>query len=328
MSQLWLKFLERIGSPLRTRPALTDVHDPTLASQGLWHEFSAYDVLFQLYGPPKNSPWYPYHCPTLFAAIDRLRMQPRLTELSPEVTAPQPEQAWQWLAEDTLVLLELNGGLSVQMGARLLIEAGAQLVSTFDHWPMANRERAINQTSYLSMEALAWPPQHVRGNVAIDSRDVMDSMVSMAPEVHRRTLAGIAATAPAVWMFDSRRLVASKPGPGDFDNRYYIDDSILPSAPMLARHGIRKLVYFSHSPDSNPSSDLTVMINQCQQAGMSLLNVALSEPATWVEPLPMAAPPEVRLSGLFFPKTQIGGFGRKVPEPSESSGGSFSGGGG
>lgn len=328
MSQRWLKLLERIGAPTRTIPELSDVQRPPRLRQGLWHEFRDYDILFQLYGPPADSPFYPYHCPTIFAAIDRLNLQPRLTELSPEVTMVRPEGAWQWLEPDTFVLLELPGGLSVQMGAHLLIESGAQLISAFDHWPLPNPLKSFDETSYTGMEAMPWPPQNIRINVAIDSRDVLDSMVTLAPRVFERTRKGIAADAPAVWMCDSRRTIATRPGPGDFDNRYYIDDSILPGEAMLRRMGIRRLVYFGASSQTAPSNDLSVFVNECHRSGIELLNVALDDPASWVEPLPMTPPPEVRLSGMKFPKSQIGGFGRQVPVPSESSGGSFSGGGG
>jgi hypothetical protein len=326
MSQRWLKLLELIGSPLRRKPALTDPANPGRVLQGLWHEFSDYDLLFQLYGPPVDSPFFPYHCPTLFAAIDRLNLQPRLTELSPELDH-QPDGRWQWMASDTVVLVELHGALSVQVGARLLVETGAQLVCTFDHWPLANPRRRAAGSNLLNIEPLPWPPQP-RTDVAIDSSDLIDAMVTLAPEVHERTRAGIAANAPAVWLCDSRRTIPTRPGPGDFDNRYYIDDSILPGAPMLLRHGIRKLVYFGASKLSEPSDDLTLFINECHRAGLELLNVALDEPATWALPLPMVPPPEVRLSAMQFPKSQVGGFGRSVPMPSESSGGSFSGAGG
>jgi hypothetical protein len=328
MSQRWLKLLETIGSPLRRKPKLADALDTSQVRQGLWHEFSGYDVLFQLYGPTADSPFYPYHCPTLFAAIDRLNLRPRLTELSPEVSGPRPEDAWQWLQPDCFVIMELPGGLSVQMGAHLMIETGAQLISVFDHWPLPNPVRSVHMSSYLNMAPLPWPPQNVRTNVAIDSRDILDSMVSLAPAVHERRLKGIDAHAPAVWMCDSRRMVGSRPGPGDFDNRYFIDDSMLPSAAMLLRLGIRRLVYFGSSLEASPSTDLSMFFNECHKAGMTLLNVALESPETWSAPAPMTPPPEKRLWGLMFPKSQIGGFGRQVPIPSESSGGSFSGAGG
>jgi hypothetical protein len=328
MSQRWLKLLETLGSPLNAKPPLKDALAEGVIRHGHWHEFRHYDILFQLYGPPAASPFLPFHCPTLFAGIDRLNLRPRLTELSTEVTIERPDGAWQWLKPDTFVLMDLPGGLSVQMGASLLIEAGAQLISAFDHWPAANPQRSPNETSYIHMAALPWPPQHLRGDVAIDSRDVLDSMVSLAPQVWQRTRQGIATNAPAVLLCDSRRTVASTPGPGDFDNRYYIDDSILPGEALLRRQGIRQLAYFSASSASEPSADLTLFINECARGGMRLLNIALDQPETWASPLAMRPPAEVRLSSLAFPKSQVGGFGRKIPVPSESSGGSFSGAGG
>lgn len=328
MSQRWLKLLETLGSPLRLKPALKDALADGQIGQGLWHEFRHYDLLFQLYGPPQGSPFLPYHCPTLFAGIQRLNVQPRLTELSPEVTATRPDGAWQWLKPDTFVIMDLPGGLSVQMAAQMMIEAEAQLISAFDHWPTANPARSFNESVYVNMTALPWPPQQVRTDVAIDSRDVIDSMISLAPQVWRKTRAGIAPQAAAILMCDSRRTVTTRPGPGDFDNRYYIDDSILPGEAMLRRLGVRQLVFFGQSEATEPSADLTLFINECARGGMRLLNVVLDQPETWAMPLPMRPPTEVRLDGLAFPKSQVGGFGRKIPVPSESSGGSFSGAGG
>lgn len=328
MSPRWLKLLETLGSPLNAKPALRDALAEGVIRHGHWHEFRHYDILFQLYGPPAGSPFQPFHCPTLFAGIDRLNLQPRLTELSPEVTAERPAGAWQWLQPDTFVLMDLPGGLSVQMAAHLLIESGAQLISAFDHWPAANPVRHFNEASYTQMAALPWPPQQVHSDIAIDSRDLLDSMVSLAPRVWQRTRQGIAADAPAILMCDSRRTVAAKVGPGDFDNRYYIDDSILPGEALLRRLGIKQLAFFGASAATEPSPDLTHFINECARGGMRLLNIALDQPETWAVPLPMGPPVEVRLSSLAFPKSQVGGFGRKIPVPSESSGGSFSGAGG
>lgn len=328
MSQRWLKLLETLGSPLRTKPALKNPFAEGQVRNAQWHEFRHYDLLFQLYGPPAGSPFLPYHCPTLFAAIERLNVQPRLTELSPEVTATRPDGAWQWLTPDTFVLMDLPGGLSVQMAAHMMIESQAQLISAFDHWPSANPMRSFNENSYVQMTPLAWPPQQVSAAVAIDSRDVLDSMITLAPQVWRHARNGIAADSPAILMCDSRRTVTIKPGPGDFDNRYYIDDSILPGEALLRRLGVRQLVFFGQSEATEPSADLTPFINECARGGMRLLTVALDNPQSWAVPLPMRPPTEVRLSALAFPKSQVGGFGRRIPVPSESSGGSFSGAGG
>ncbi len=330
MSPQWSKFLEQIGAPMRTAPRLTNVFAAGVIREGLWHEFRAYDRLFRLFGPSRRSPWFPFHCPTLFAAIDRLNLSPQLIELAPEVLAERPPEAWSWLTPGTLTIVELDGGLAAQIGGKLVAESpsGAQLVSTFDHWPRANPQRASRISGVQNLPALPWPPQNVFTGVAIDSMDVIHSMVSLAPEIYRRLSNGIDPDAPPIWLCDRRRVRTVKPGPGDYDNRYFIDDSLLPTPLVLRQHGIAGLVYFGPDADAVPSDDLTVWLNQCQRAGMALRRVALDDVRTWVTPLPMAAPAERRLAGRKFPKSQIGGFGRKIPEPQEGSGGSFSGGGG
>jgi hypothetical protein len=326
MSQRWLKLLERIGAPhLRASAGSAEVQFRNVRD-GVWHEFCDYEVLFRLYGPPPESPWYPYHCPTLFAAIDRLNLGPRPIQMSPEVALRGPAGAFAWLERGAMAVLDLPGGLAVQLGARLMLEAGVQLVSTFDHWPLANPVRPGPAPE--NLEPRPWPPQDTLRSVAIDSRDVIDSMVSLAPQVYRRWQQGLAVDAPPVWLCDMRRMSAVRPGPGDFDNRYFIDDSLLPSAALLRQHGIERLVYVRYGFPSQPSADLARFLRECHDAGIALRSAVLVEPTSWAEPMPMAPPPAIPLAGRKFPKSQIGGFGRRIPEPSESSGGSFSGAGG
>ncbi len=331
MSPRWSKLLERLGKPLGQPAPAPDIFTAGAVRQGLWHEFRDWEALFQLYGPAADSPWQAFHCPTLFAGIDRLRLQPRLTELAPEVSEPQPAGAWQWLGPDSLVLVDLKGAESVQLAVRMLTECpgGAQLVSAFDHWPAANPVRqTLNESRYVNMTPLLWPPRTVDRSVAIDSMDIINSMVTLAPQVYQRRQAGIASDAPGIWLCDSRRLVAMKPGPGNFDNRYYIDDSILPGPELLALHKISRVVLVSISAENDPSDDLCSFLNGCHGRGMTLSRVALEQPETWTVPVPLPPPPAVRLAGLKYPKSQVGGFGVKVPVPSESSGGSFAGAGG
>ncbi len=327
MSPHWLKLLERLGAPLERTGELEDPFAPGRIRQGAWHEFRHHEILFQLYGPPADSPWYPFHCPTLFAAIERLKLMPRLTELAPELSSDRPDGAWGWLDRETAVVVDLRGGLSVQLGASLAIEAGAQLISTFDHWPQPNPLKPFAESSYVNMAPLPWPPEQVDNRVAIDSRDVIDSMISLAPEVYQRRRLGLAADAPPVWLCDARRMRAVKPGPGHFDNRYYIDDSLLPTPEQLLRAGIRRVVLFADEADSPVSDDLSVFLAASHRAGLILRRAALADLDSWVRLLPMEPPLPVQQSGLFYPKSQVGGFGRRVPVPSESSGGSFGGGG-
>ncbi|MGY6587655.1 MAG: hypothetical protein ACXIUB_05135 [Wenzhouxiangella sp.] len=328
MSPPWSKLLERLAKPLGRRPTLRRLDDPETIKQGLWHEYAAHDLLFQLYGPEPDSAFYPYHCPTIFAAVERLNIQPRLTELAPEARLGRPDGAWEWLDASTFVLIDLPGALSVQMAVRMMAERAGQPIATFDHWPAAGVQRSFNANSYRHMTPLAWPPKQPNLNIAVDSTDVLNVMVTLAPRLHQLKQRGIKPDAPALMMCDSRRTVASKPSPGDFDNRYFIDDAMLPSSDWLQRRGVSTLAFFGESLQSSPSCDLTMFINECHRAGMKLINLGLNDPGSWAVPLPMMPPPPVRMGGLTFPKSRVGGFGKRVPVPSESSGGSFSGAGG
>ncbi|MCP1727504.1 hypothetical protein J2T60_001504 [Natronospira proteinivora] len=320
MSQRWLKLLERLGTPLRARPTLADPFEKTGASGDAWYDFRDYYSLFRLYGPPPESVWHPYHCPTLFAGIDRLKLLPRPLENSPAVNQSRPEGAWDWLRPGTMTLIDLPGAESLQLGAALFLERECQLIASYDHWPRANPMKHPERSDLDGVVESSWPPK-VNSTVAVDSQDIIDAMVTLAPKIYQRHRLGVAADAPPVWLCDSRRLTAPKPGPGSFDNRYFIDQSILPSLERLKNQGIRGLIYVAKDGAQRPSDDLVGILREVGSAGLLLRRVHLSEPDSWANPLPLQVPAPVRLVGKKFPKSDMGGFGKEIPIPEDSGGG-------
>ncbi|MFU8805671.1 MAG: hypothetical protein ACNA8W_17795, partial [Bradymonadaceae bacterium] len=237
MSQRWLKFLKTIGSPSSAAPWMRD--DSSIGENPpSWEACQQYDLLFTLYGPLSTSPWAPYQCPTIFASIERLNLTPLRVELSPAFYAPRPEGAWEWLKSDTMVLLELGDTMVIEVGVTLMREANAQLVSTFDHWPRPRTGGRLIP-------------------IAVNSTGIINTMATLAPEAHA-AYQRLTPESPPVWLCDRRRLGSPHVAraPGDFDNRYYIDDSILPGVNTFKKGGIRRVVYFSEDIRMEPNDDL------------------------------------------------------------------------
>lgn len=309
MYPLWLQFLERVGTPLSGQTSSPILPLPT-HRELTWRDAQRHDVLFQLYGPIAGGPWEPYQCPTLFAALDRLALTLVEVEPAPGYRTHRPAGCWSWLEGDAIVLLDLPGATVIEVGAMLVREVGVQLISTFDHWFMAENARRMTQVSEM-----------------VDPRPLLHMMASLAPDVHTHRQA-VGPTAPAVWLCDHRRLgnPLLRPEPNTFDNRYFIDDSILPGIPLLKRAGIGRVVYF-HMQETveaggtpsrvRPSADLGPFLREAHAAGMRLEEVFLMDQETWVTPRPMAPPVVQDFPLKNYSRTDLGGFGKLIPMPSE-----------
>ncbi len=304
MSQRWLKFLKKFGTRGRAQPGLAE--EDLLNSISNPKMFGNYEVLFQLYGPLTGSPWVPYHCPTLFAAIDKLRIVPKERLMSKFYERQFAPEAWGWLGADTMVIVDLPGATTIEAGV-ILIKEAAQPICTFDHWPFATGNRSAARV--------------------VDPEPIIDMMFTLAHEVleARKTLTTHVAP---VWLCDNRRLGGRgqiRPLPGTFDNRYFIDDSILAGPKTLRKGGIRKVVYFNERLEDDPLPDLVPFLIEAHKLGLTLQQVSLTDENTWVEPSPMEVPFMRKLPIQGFRRTDMGGFGQMIPVPSE---GSYSSGGG
>lgn len=168
----------------------------------------------------------------------------------------------------------------------------------------------------------AWPPADIRTDVAVDSRDVLDAMATAAPEVLRRRqqlqAAGKLESAAPVWICDSRRLVPREMEAGEYDNRYFIDPALLPTADMLQRHGITKAVYWRSQEGDSYLEDLAWWFAELEGAGITILRVDLNNPQTWAAPRsPVLPPGGVKYEGPSFYQSKSGGFGAYLPDPED-----------
>lgn len=305
----WFKLLEALG---RIRLKIGFKRDLRVGSPrevdaqgGMgWRAFRSAEELYRVWGPAPGSPWEPFHCLPLFAAVDRIpreRLGPTAlgplagkADLAPVPAharpgAPRPE----WLDDGTWTILDLPGRSSVIAAVWLVGSGPCQPVCTFDNWP---HPKGILHPQEVLAELLRW------------ATTVADLRSGLRPE------------SPPVWICDSDRLGRRKGVPGEFDNRYFLDDSILPGPALLRGAGIHKVVYVTHNARTVPVEDLEGSLSDLLRSGMEVLHVELTNPDD--EPRPLASlRTKKRPKQTGFRRSAAGGFGTTVPEPSSGGGG-------
>jgi hypothetical protein len=357
MWRLWSRGLELLGRFRLPRPPSRQktlrVGDPTSpdARGGFgWHDFLDAERLYDVWGPLPESVWVPFHCVPLFAAVDSLErwqigptapaelqdgsaepeppLEPAATgpaavaqadddvRAAPNVSAatglagsdaaarvqrrrrpPLPAAARPgapapiWLQQDTWTILDVPGPTAVEAAA-WLVGAGCQPVCTFDNWP---HPRGVLRSEATLAELLRW--------------------ATTIADLRRRLRSG----SPPLWICDSERLGNAPPRPRDFDNRYYLDDSILPGPEMLRRAGIRRMVYVTLEGRETPLPDLDAHFRELIAAGFRVLQASLLNSAG--NPTSILLPPLPRRPPSKFSRSSAGGFGKDVPDPSSGGGG-------
>jgi len=336
MWQQWSRFLELLGR-IRVPVSLSSARgcgDATAndAEGGRgWMAYARTEALFQVWGPLEGSPWEPYHCVPLFASVDR--MDRRLVGPTPsrevEEDAARLKEAGasggtgagaaagaafllpaharpgapapSWLESGTLCVVDLPGRSTVEAAAWLVTAASAQPVCTFDHWPHA---KGLLPAERIVAELLRWATTMTmaRGRIPLD--------------------------APPLWICDAMRLGTRTGKPGDFDNRYYLDDSILPTPRVLHGAGIHRVIYLGldggeSGPDAPaqgsaiPLADLVDWFTELLAGGIEILHVPVSDPE--LRPRTFQGPTRrPRFSTKGYRRSAAGGFGTEIPEPSSS----------
>jgi hypothetical protein len=302
------KLLEAIGSlGPRARPGREVFIGPRDATDEAggdsWRRYVRPEELHDLWGPARGSLWEPFHAAPLFAALDRLSptvigpvAPPRLeAPIGPE--APPPP----WAGAGTLVMADLDGPRSVSVAVWLCAAAGYQPVCTFDNWP--------DRIGLVKSEA------------------VLGALLYHAPRM-AAARAGLRADSPPVWICDRDRLSGSIPARASyFDNRYLLDDSLLPGPGLLRSAGLRRLVYLA-PPGLTVREDLGPYLTALERSGVDLFELELGAPeglAALRTLVPSTAPLPLGITR----RSAAGGFGAIVRPPSEwegGGGGSFRGG--
>jgi len=150
-----------------------------------------------------------------------------------------------------------------------------------------------------------------------------------ALRAHAGTVAGLGLLpdAPPAFLIDKYRLAGgAQPSPGTFDNRWVVLAQDFPSGVFLASHGIRGVLLLE--PAGWLDGDLAHVLRRWQEAGLPLERLDPASPSR--VPLDVPRPSRFRAllyrTGVLFGlrRNAAGGFGAKVPVPSQ--GGGFHGG--
>ena len=309
MSRLLSNLLSFIGS-LRIRTSVEktvmDVGDPTIPdAQGSaeWRNFATTEALYAVWGPPSGSPWEPYHCVPLFASLQTIppdRIGPGTPQQNLQVDQHplfHPSEikkplAAAWATQQTLAILDIPGMYSVPMAVRLMA-SGFQPVCTFDNWPhwvgLIKSELALAQLLRFASTA-----KILRENISPQSSPV--------------------------WVCDRDRLGDRAAKPREFDNRYYLDDSILPSPETLRKNGISQIVCVVPEASMMPRDDLRSYFRDLRKENFSAIyGASLQDSELGLFPVPSETF-EINFKQNLLNRNDAGGFGVLVPEPSSSGG--------
>lgn len=269
-----------------------------------WRDAADARKLHDLWGPPQSSAWSGYHRPTLFAALDSIPSARVFPAAPPGLDAASaPRQLPSWFGPRTAVILDVPGDAAVAYGALLCLRGGYAPVATFNNWPHA---RGVIPVHRALAALLHYSPWAREGWDRIEDKDA----------------------APPVFLADSARIGAANVKPRDFDNRYYLLETDLPSGATLAARGIETLVYV-HDPGDVPpeSDDLNGYLHEAakrvrvQHASVSFVSWGFHEPAPLdvaIRKTPFTTTRDPAFRG--YRRNAAGGFGVLVPEPSSGGG--------
>lgn len=291
MSPRWSKLIERVGAHgarKRSPFAYPEGPIPVTVETNEVLPLTVEEVS-SLLGPPPGSRWLPYHCPTLFAVLQSRSIWKfgDMLAMPPWLDAPPPASPLRWVTSEAMIVIDLPGPAAVFAAVSLRMHHAVDMICTFDHWPH--------------------PEQLVRAN------DVLQACLRMVPRLRARRAVERPGGAP-VWVCDSGRMGGDRPAvPGVFDNRYYIDDSLLPGVKALTEGGVLRIIHIAAGPEERPLPDLANFFADAAQAGFPLYRVDLEDVATWQEPRPMEPPPREFLPVRNFARSDVGGFGVLIP---------------
>lgn len=204
-----------------------------------------------------------------------------------------PELKWiKEVYDDTMVIVDLPGAKSVEEGLALA-RLGYRPV------PLYN--------------GVCSP----KGNTAlVDTRELAKALNKGAEELDRLT---IKADAPPAFLLDFNRMQGQKKKPGSFDNRWCVFAQDMPSALLLKKNGIQRVVVQTY----DVQNDLAHILHRYHQQGIQICRYRFGK----LQELPVAKPSRFK-SILYRYKTitgltrnAAGGFGGMIPEPTQSSSG-------
>jgi len=300
MLESLLKWIAQLRLPLwfggRVDLTVGVPHETDAGGSLQWREYRTAERLFDVWSPVSGSLWEAYHCPTLFAALDQIpaeKVGVAAEAWIPEWLRSEPP-APAWLDAQTWLILDTPPLSSIALAAWLSSRQLCQTVCTFDNWPH--------------------PAGLLKSEVALAGLLRFAPLVAQARQQWHKGL-------PPVWICDSGRLGTQPGKPRDFDNRYYLDDSLLPGPELLRQNHLHRVVYASLTLTDPPTSDMVGYLHLLQKQGLPVLRLALGSEQAWRDgPVPAGEIPAPVFNTQGFFRSTSGGFGSPIPEPSSSSG--------
>ncbi|MBI1748739.1 MAG: hypothetical protein HYR55_19455 [Acidobacteria bacterium] len=218
-------------------PAHLDFSDGRVTDSigsSLWKDFRQSRKLLEAWSPVPDSPWTPFAKPTLFSALDEIgsKVQPIYTPAAQAAEVQARNFArHERVPNNTMLIVDLPGEETVVWGVALARECKLQPVATFNNWP------------------------HQRG--ILKAERVLGALLYYAAEMDKLKKAGaLSSAARPVLMMDSNRLgLAKTVKDTDFDNRYYLLESDLPSSAQLKSAGIEHILYVGSNQDVQEEQD-------------------------------------------------------------------------
>ena len=301
-----LNFIGRIRITYRPTSVTMTIGNPgdrDAMDSTYWKDYVDTEKLFAVWGPVPGGPWEPYHCVPLFAALQTVLVS-RIGPTSPDrvkevegnghlghIQVDKP-LGTEWAKKKSWVILDLAGATSVAAGLRF-IAGGFQPVCTFDNWP------------------------HPAG--LIKTEIVLAQLLRYAAHVsdHRKYLT---VDSPPIWLCDRNRLGTRQANVKEFDNRYYLDDSILPSPETLRKNGVEQIICVVPTSLDKPREDLCAYFRDLRKEGFNeIYGAAFQDPELSLFRFPETVfTIDFKQSG--FKRNDAGGFGLLIPEPSSSGG--------
>jgi len=289
--------------PTSVSLAIGNPNDRDAMDSTWWKDYNDTEKLFAVWGPPPGSPWEPYHCVPLFAALNTV-LASKIGPTAPDMVKSVEGNGHlggalvdrplgrDWAEQRSWVILDLPGARSVAAAVRF-IAGGFQPVCTFDNWP---HQAGLIKTEIVLAQLLRY------------AAHVSDLRKYLTP------------ASPPLWVCDRNRLGERPAKVREFDNRYYLDDSILPAPETLRKNGIEQIVCVVPGPDDKPREDLCAYFRDLRKDGfLQIYGSAFTDPALALFRFPEAVfTIDFKQSG--FKRNDAGGFGQLIPEPSSSAG--------
>jgi hypothetical protein len=255
-----------------------------------WKEFLNPRALSAVWAPHPHGPWTPFHCITLFVALDHLdhkNVGSGEADHWPFRHFTVPD----WIDANTLLIIDLPGPRSVALGASLAL-SGCDLVCTFNNWP------------------------HPKG--VLRAQDTLGALLRYAGWLRDERVAS-PTPGPVAWLCDMGRMGQRIGAPGDFDNRYYLEESLFPGPKYLREQGISRVVLVDERP-TLMNTDVAVQLFAYQKEGIEILRCIADINGKMWDPRPFKVP-QASFSPQGFYRSSAGGFGSTVPQPSSGGGG-------